>query len=104
MHKAESRRSPRRKIDPLPVSIVRLRGRQWIEQLHFGEILEVSTTGARIRVNGSRLFDVGAPIELLCFPGKAADGIDLHTMPSHLTGGIVWKDDAAGHMGVEFTP
>ncbi len=104
MQQAELRRSARRKIDPLPVAIVLLRGGQRIEKLHFGEILEVSTTGAMIRVMGALLFDAGERIELLCFPENGAGDIPDPSTPSHMAGGIVWKNDAAGHIGVEFRP
>jgi PilZ domain len=103
MQVEELRRSPRRKIEPLPVSIVQHCGNQWTDKLHFGEILEVSTTGARIQVISSLLLDVGSLIELLCFPKNVTDGLDMQATPSHLTGGVVWKNEAACQIGVVFT-
>jgi len=103
MQKTEMRRSPRREIDPLPVSIVQHRGNPWTERLNFGEIRDVSTTGARIWVTGTLVFDVGAVVELICFPKNDMNTIGLQATPPRLTGGVVWKNDAAAQMGVAFT-
>lgn len=71
--------------------------------MHFGEILEVSTTGARIQVISPLLFEVGAQVEVLCFSRNGANGIDMQATPSHLTGGVVWKDNTRRQMGIAFT-
>ena len=103
MPEKELRRSARREIDPLPVSIVQHHGNQRTERLNFGEILDVSTTGARIRVTGTLVFDVGARVELICFPKNITNTIGMQTTPPRLTSDVVWKDENTSQMGVAFT-
>ena len=100
----EWRLVPRRRIDPLPVSIAPRRPNRLVVKWHLGEIFEVSTAGARIQMIGSTCPEVGVSIELLCFPAGGLDEIEAQPTPSRLTGVVVWRDAAAAQIGVAFTP
>jgi hypothetical protein len=102
MTETEWRRTPRRKIDPLPVSIAHRRASRLVEKWHLGEITEVSTTGARVQMVSAFSFDIGTPIELLCFPDNAKDD-DLHSTPTRLTAVVIWKNETSLQIGIEFT-
>lgn len=99
----EWRSAPRRKIDPLPVSIAYRRASRLVEKWYLGEIAEVSTAGARVQMISPLTFEIGTSIELLCFPDNAGDEDELHSTPTRLTAKVVWRNERSFEIGIVFT-
>lgn len=103
MTEQERRRDARRKIDPLPVFISQRKANYLIVNWLLGEITDVSTSGAKIRMIDHFSLKAGASIEILCFPRNVIEDADLQTTPSRMTATVVWTDGSTGCIGIAFT-
>jgi hypothetical protein len=99
----ERRLADRRELAVLCVSIARKRARYDDSDWYPCEIWDVSTKGIRLICAASYVFDVGAEVELLCFPDNEATYLGQGGIACHITGRVVWRDDENKHLGIEFT-
>jgi hypothetical protein len=67
-----------------------------------GEIRDVSTSGARIRLMATADLAADVPIEMLCFMAEHPDSGVQETTLVRLYAWIVWSDRAGREIGVRF--
>ncbi len=68
---------------------------------HFGEIRDVSTAGAMVKVVGLINFEKDSELELLCFP-FIDSSIKKTQIPFRILGRLIWIDHGKRLIGVAF--
>lgn len=86
----------------MPVAVFQRRANRLTPKSILGEMCDVSTAGARIRLMAAPDLKAGASIEILCFPVEQPDSGLLEATPLRLWAHIVWCDCDRWEMGVRF--
>jgi hypothetical protein len=98
----EQRQDQRRAIAALPVTVSQRRANRLSAHSIPGEIRDVSTSGARIRLMATADLAADVPIEMLCFMAEHPDSGVQETTLVRLDAWIVWSDRVGREIGVRF--